>query len=77
MATPVVEFQAGGIKNRFFFLNICFQIKVVYLCFRLLQLAYGSCNGQTKKNQEKKITYLGPKLCGNSSFALNRTISEP
>ena len=50
------------------------------MCFRLLQLAHGSCNGQTEKNKDnkiKKITYLGPKLCENSTFTLDRAISEP
>ena len=31
----------------------------------------------TNKKEMKKITYLGPKLCGNSTFALDRAISEP
>ena len=40
-----------GIIIRFFFSKYFSLIKVVYMCFRLLQLAHGSCNGHRKKSR--------------------------
>ena len=49
------------------------------MCFRLLQLAHGSCNGHKKIKIffSKNVTYFGPELCGNSTFVLGWAISEP